>query len=362
MGLSEDKCIAEHSAAYFRFVQKNQTLELREIVKLLKTTSKYQDSNVVNCLSLKKSGDTALHLCAINGYLDMMRYLVEEENANLEKINLEGKTALHDAAQFSQLEIVEYLLSKGANVNVVKRADWTPLMLACTKQNISVIQALVRSGADFNFINKDGWTCLHIAAREGNTDIISYLLESCKDGKLRKTLQERKSRNGRKPVHTAVMHGHLEVLKLLVAGCSSLELNEEDNCGTTPLMEACRFGFMEIIEYLIVEVGIDPQAVNKNGVGLLHVAAEANQGDVIKVLVNKYQVDINAASEQLLMTPLHWAAREGNLSAVKVLAQLKADTAIRDMKGRTPADLAEQLKKTDIIEFYNNYQIENKLL
>lgn len=42
-----------------------------------------------------------------------LRYFVEEEGANIEQLNKEGKTALHDAAQFSNAVIVQYLLHRG---------------------------------------------------------------------------------------------------------------------------------------------------------------------------------------------------------------------------------------------------------
>lgn len=95
----------------------------------------------------------------------------------------------------------------GANVNVVKRADWTPLMLACTKQDVEVVKALVSNGADLGFVNKDGWTCLHLAAREGNVQILDTLLKSCnceaENAVSSGQLKERKSRNGRKAIHIA---------------------------------------------------------------------------------------------------------------------------------------------------------------
>ncbi len=64
--------------------------------------------------------------------------------------NSEGKTPLHEAAQFLQFDVVKFLIDQnddrnaGQNVertvgqNVVeidalKRADWTPLMLAATR-------------------------------------------------------------------------------------------------------------------------------------------------------------------------------------------------------------------------------------
>lgn len=78
-------------------------------------------------------------------------------------------------------------------------------MLACTKPNLQVVVELVNGGANLFFVNKDGWTCLHIAAREGTTDIISYLVECYNkiDCHLQEPFINRRSRNGRKPLHTA---------------------------------------------------------------------------------------------------------------------------------------------------------------
>jgi len=150
------------------------------------------------------------------------------------------------------------------------------------------------------------------------------------------------------------MHGHLDVVKLLTAESSQQSVGEEDNCGSSPLMDACRCGFMRIAEFFIDEVGISSKTLNKNGVGLLHVSAEANQPEIVEVLVKRYQIDINQRSELLSFTPLHWAAREGNLPVVKTLLGLGADPNIKDAKGRTPADISSEFNKPDIYQLFHD--------
>lgn len=105
------------------------------------------------------------------------------------------------------------------------------------------------------------------------------------------------------------MHGHLDVVKLIASISTPLELEEEDSCGSTPLMDACRSGHLNIIKFLIDVIGIDPNKQNKNGVGLLHVAAEANQEYVVKTLAEDYHMNVNSPSHLFSFTPLHWASR-----------------------------------------------------
>ena len=96
---------------------------------------------------------------------------------------------------------------EGADVNSVKKADWSPLLLACTKQNITIIKNLLSSGANPFFKNKDGWLSWHVACREGNLDIIKLLVHfiqsNPKECHRIKELCDSSSNNGRKGIHVA---------------------------------------------------------------------------------------------------------------------------------------------------------------
>ncbi|XP_049267389.1 ankyrin repeat domain-containing protein 16-like isoform X1 [Rhipicephalus sanguineus] len=114
-----------------------------------------------------KRGDTLAHIACRCGSLNILRFLCEEVHCRLllESQNYDGKRPLHEAAQLSQLDIVQFLIDQGCQIDPLKRADWTPLMLACTKNDLEVVQALVASGANTRLRNKDGWTPFHISCR-----------------------------------------------------------------------------------------------------------------------------------------------------------------------------------------------------
>ncbi|XP_008567635.1 PREDICTED: ankyrin repeat domain-containing protein 16 isoform X2 [Galeopterus variegatus] len=143
------------------------------------------------------AGDTLLHCAARHGRLDVLAYLVEAWGLDIEAANRDYKRPLHEAASMGHGDCVRYLLGRGAAVDCLKKADWTPLMMACTRKNLEVIQDLVERGANPLLKNKDGWNSFHIASREGDPLILQYLLTVCPDA------WKTESKIRRTPLHTA---------------------------------------------------------------------------------------------------------------------------------------------------------------
>ena len=71
-----------------------------------------------------RSGDTVLHYTVRHGNLHVLKWLTEIQGADLEQANLDAKRPLHEAAQSSYLNCVEYLIGKGVTTDSLKRADW----------------------------------------------------------------------------------------------------------------------------------------------------------------------------------------------------------------------------------------------
>ena len=64
----------------------------------------------------EKNGCNALHCASMYGHLGIVKYLVEEKGANINEKEQDGKTALHYASESGYLEIVKYLVEKGADL------------------------------------------------------------------------------------------------------------------------------------------------------------------------------------------------------------------------------------------------------
>ena len=70
------------------------------------------------------------HHYAPTGMLAAVRYLVEELHADVNANDHEGNTALHNAAARGDVEMIQYLVAKGADPKVVNREGKTTADMA----------------------------------------------------------------------------------------------------------------------------------------------------------------------------------------------------------------------------------------
>ena len=87
-----------------------------------------------------------------------------------------GYTVLHVAAVEGNLEIVKFLIAKGAKVNVPDDYGDPPLNCAIGNHQQATVEFLIASGADVNFSVEGGPSPLYTAARGGYEDTIALLI------------------------------------------------------------------------------------------------------------------------------------------------------------------------------------------
>ena len=72
--------------------------------------------------------------------------------------NAFGYTPLHISAIKGNLEIIKYLISKGVNVNCRSKNGFTPLHIAVINGHLDIVKYLVSCGAEINSITQSRQT------------------------------------------------------------------------------------------------------------------------------------------------------------------------------------------------------------
>ncbi len=108
------------------------------------------------------------------GYMEVVQALITA-GADVNFVNEQGDTMLMRAAGAGNLERVKALIAAGADVNAKGRYEYTPLMEACRNNQRETAMELIAAGADINAKNYRGETVLSIAKESGATMLARYL-------------------------------------------------------------------------------------------------------------------------------------------------------------------------------------------
>ena len=124
---------------------------------------------------------------------------------------------------------------------------------------------------------------------------------------------------GDTPLHQACKHGWLDIIELLIEqyGCDPNVVTENK---LSLLHFACRCGHIDAVTLLIEKYGCDPNVVTDNNESLLHYACLYRHIDIAILLIEKYSCDPNVGikSNQSL---LHYACRCGHIDIIKLFIE-----------------------------------------
>ena len=333
---------------------------------------------------------TALHFAAEVGRDDVVQELCKR-GANVEARKVTGGTALHSAADANQPGTVKVLVEDcEADVNRLLMKDTTPLYLAAQRGFTEVVVMLLSLGADANYVMPrgtsstqmihlsegvnegfypvkntelgNGATALHAAVENGHYDAAKVLLEA---GAVQSNSME-----GATPLVIALQYRHPKIaLLLLEDGYPDPHLNAQvPSDGSSALLVAVISGYKEVVRRLL-DLGADPNISTSRGVTPLSQAAALYKEDMLKTLleagasVGSLHDAVSTSSsvlvEQVLstlprpkllktvnarvdgLTPLHLAVKAGNKDVVLKLLKVGGDVDAKvENTGATSLHLA----------------------
>jgi len=179
-----------------------------------------------------------------------------------------GNTAIHIAAKRGHLEIVKALLEGGANPDIPGEYSRTPLAVAVEQRNRAMFDCLLAGGADVN-ASHGGWTPLIVACHEGDMEFIRALIEAgAKTDQVAAHSYTRDSRprtEYRTPFIAAAEVGQLHVMQFLVD--EKIDLLRDIGPGREidlALLSTTAESYLDAIPPLI-EMGANIDAVDMEG-------------------------------------------------------------------------------------------------
>ncbi len=234
--------------------------------------------------------------------------------ANGTDVNLprsDGSTALLYAAYNGDAELVQLLLDAGADPNLRNEYGSFPLSEAVQSGNIAVITLLLEHGTDPNETNLEGEAALMVAARSGQLAAAELLIKHGAD------VNAKEQWGGQSALMWASAQSQPEMMKLLIAAGADLDEHGAARLWDRRILNAPR-----------------PKDMNQGGFNPLLYAARQGCIECIRVLADA-GADLNATDPDRI-SPLNLALINLHFDAAAVLIEAGADVNQWDLFGRAP--------------------------
>lgn len=183
------------------------------------------------------------------------------ETIPVDKPDADGRSALHWAVSCNRTELVEALLSRGANALVRDELGWMPLHSAGSVGNVRILQKLVEAAGSDECINIKSTdaaevSILHLVCSKGRLECLEWLLEQ------QGIEMEAEDADQATPLHRAACAGHMACVDLLVE--RGADINNQDCNGNSSLHVVLSSQDVEAAKLLLAR-GADPLLLNHAG-------------------------------------------------------------------------------------------------
>jgi ankyrin repeat protein len=278
--------------------------------------------------SAEGDGSTALHWAAYQNNLALAQELLNA-HANVNAVTrLESLTPLYMACESGSAPMVELLLKHGANVNQGDGLGTTPLMMAAAAGNADVVKVLLDHGADANAKEQaHGETVLMFAANLDRTDVISVLLAHGADPNAASKVEHTR------PAVSGSREEPAAALPITAQTAGSVSNGQKISAGTTPDGKK-KAGGADPAVALAAAFHRDTVKLMGGMTPLLFAARQGNIAAATALLDGGANINEVSGSEHT--TPLIMAIMNAHLDFAKMLVERGADVNLANDEGVVP--------------------------
>ncbi|WP_447640953.1 MULTISPECIES: ankyrin repeat domain-containing protein [Chitinophagaceae] len=273
-----------------------------------------------------------------------IQYLLEQKGNDVAKLTHDSRTYLFWAAMRGNTDIVRYLLSKGAKVNVQDSHGMTPTSFAAAvgRQNTQVYDLLIQHGENLKTdLNGDGANVLLLSIGNDTSLALTQYFQSKGLG------LDSRDADGNNAFDYAARSGNIKAMKWL------------QQKGILPTKNAMlmavqggrgKANTIEVFQYL-ESVGAAPTAISKNGENALHYASRrtGNEGVVTYFLTKG--LDVNQKDKEGNTPFLNAAASNRDTKIIGLLFTKVKNINDKNNTGASALALAVRNNNAQVVDY-----------
>ena len=275
-----------------------------------------------------------------------IKFLLEQPGNGVNKSTHDNRIYLHWAAGKGNLEIIEYLIAKGSNINLEDSHSSYPITAAASngQKNTAVYDAFFKAGIDPKKKYQDGANLLLMAIPyDKDLALTNYFISK---GMSLKDVDN----DGNTAFNYAARTGNITLLKTLL----EKGVKYTDNALIIAAQGSRReTNTLETYKYLVEDLKIKPTATSKTGETVLHfLVSKPNQTEIINYFLAK-GVDANKADNEG-NTPLMVAASAKETTALEQFLPIVKNINTQNGKGESALTIAVKSGTPSAVELLLN--------
>eukprot|EP00397_Hematodinium_sp_SG-2012_P021703 GEMP01022441.1.p1 GENE.GEMP01022441.1~~GEMP01022441.1.p1 ORF type:complete len:581 (+),score=145.98 GEMP01022441.1:147-1889(+) len=280
---------------------------------------------------------SAIHDFAALGFRKKVETLIKRKADSMLRDGY-GRTPMHHAASLGHEDVIRYLHSVGARVDIADNIGQQPLHNAAmgSRRTLSVLVELKASPAADD---KYGRTPLHIAAMDGRVEECELLISLKAETETATKCET--------PLRIAIRAGQHACIVRLVECKADIDSKDAAE-GGTPMHLAAVSHILPCLDNLI-KLRADLEKRDAFNLTPLHLAARTNGYEAVIMLVTR-GAKVGGVGGARNQTALHMAVVFSALETIKTLLEHGADIEARDDQGCTPLHVAVQHSSGDALD------------
>ena len=315
-----------------------------------------------------------------NGTVQDVRFFLE--NGEYDDDENYGWKPIHSAAMNSNVDVLKFLISKGADASARDDLGNTPFSQALARGYKEVVEYLIESGEKINgqYIYVDAFKCW-----EDTNEILNNRKYQDYDGNF--NYKKHVKDAWETPLHIAARYGSMKVLEYLLS--EGARVDAKNAVGNTPLSvanteekkyklreamvpkipiwDAAINGQWETVkQYLIrdpLQIRITGTATIRNYIceklTLLHLAVANNAHIEVCKFLFSHKANIHA-KDNWDKTPLDYANTDEKKRSLLELLQQVTSIGAEDSNGNTPVHVTADSGQVDAVKFLGTCDVEDE--